>query len=80
VPVMCVMQLTVNQIVRMITMRDLEVPAGLPMDMVSFLAGISLSMAPGGILCRDLNNMLIDVIIMGAVQVTMMKITTMTFM
>ena len=78
---MGVMQMPVDEIVDVIAMRHRFVAAAGPVDMIGLMTGAAMLRRAGiGIPRRDIDLMLVDVILMRMMQMTVMQIVDMIAM
>ena len=76
---MRMMQMAINQIIHMITMRNRLMPASRAVDMASLMPGTCVAgRALGGVCGADLQHMLIDMPAVDVMQMTIVQIIGMT--
>lgn len=76
---MRMMQVAVNQVIHMVAMRDLLMPASRPVDMASIMPGTDMIRgALGGVRGTDLQHMLVNMRTVDMVQMAIVQIVGMT--
>jgi hypothetical protein len=78
---MRMMQMTVNEVIGVIAMRDRLMPASWSMNMASFMpAAIMTANAPVRVLGWDFNSVLLDLLATHVVKMTIVKVVNVTLM
>jgi hypothetical protein len=78
---MRVMQMTVNEVIGVIAVRDCLMAASWPMNMASFMpAAIMSARAPVRVLARNLDPVLLDLIATHVVKMTIVEVVNVTLM